>query len=88
MKPGGKLYLQTDCLPYWQYLQAVMPCWMEWQVQEGPWPEDPHGRSRRERIAQEKGLRVYRGWGTRRDDGSLEQLQDVLDRMPRPDFRY
>ena len=67
LRPGGKLFVQTDNAAYWKYLQTVLPAITSWHVQTGPWPEDPQGRSRREIVALHKGLNIYRGWGTRLD---------------------
>ena len=83
---GGKLFVQTDNAAYWNYLQTVLPAITRWHLQEGPWPEDPEGRSRREIMAIRKGLSIYRGWGSRQDDLSREEFDSRMSKLPPPNF--
>lgn len=82
----GKIFLQTDCEPYWKYASEVFQHLFDWQVQEGPWSDDPAGRSRRELIAKEKGLPIFRGWGQRKQGITEEMLNSVLTSLPKPQF--
>jgi len=84
--PGGRLFVQTDNAAYWKYLQTVLSAVTHWHVLEGVWPEDPEGRSRREIVAINKGLSIYRGWGQRRDDLTAESFAEVTAQLPEPDF--
>lgn len=86
LRGGGRLYVQTDNLAYWNYLQQVLPSICNWQIQEGVWPEDPQGRSRREIVALNKGLTVYRGWGTRLDSLEAAAFQARCQDLPQPAF--
>lgn len=86
LMPGGRLYLQTDNPRYWRYMLAVAPVFFEFQTLREPWPEDPAGRTRREIIARQQGLPIFRGWGTRRNTLTEAEITDVLTRLPRPDF--
>ncbi len=83
---GGRFYLQTDNREYWEYIQQVMPKLFRWQLQTGPWTEDPWGRSRREIIAQRKGLEIYRGWGEKESELDEQALQPILAALPEPQF--
>lgn len=84
---GGRLYVQTDNAGYWEYLQRVLGELMHFHAQEGVWPEDPLGRSRREIVALNKGLKVYRGWGQRRDDLDAARFAELCAKLPQPNFR-
>ncbi len=84
--PQGKLFVQTDNVAYWRYLSEVLPQALHWHPQIGPWPDDPHGRSRREMISIEKGLSIFRGWGHLRSELAPAEVQALLDRLPPPDF--
>ena len=86
LKPGGKLFVQTDNAAYWKYLQTVLPAITRLVTQEGPWPEDPQGRSRREIVALHKGLNIYRGWGTRLDELTRAEFERRCSSLPQPDF--
>lgn len=87
LAPGGRLYVQTDNAGYWHYLQQVLSELMHFHEQDGPWPEDPLGRSRREIVARNKGLKVYRGWGQRRDELDEAAFAELCAKLPQPDFR-
>jgi tRNA (guanine-N7-)-methyltransferase len=81
LAPGGKLALQTDNPGYWRYVRDVVPLFFEFAELEGPWPDAPAGRTRREIIARQQGLPIFRGEGrakvgldlaaARRDGASL-----------------
>ena len=40
--------IQTDNPDYWAYITRVVPVFFEFREQDGPWPDAPEGRSRRE----------------------------------------
>src|SRR3954453_1181999 len=46
--PGGLFVIQTDNPDYWNYLRQVVPVFFDFREQDGPWPDAPEGRSRRE----------------------------------------
>lgn len=79
VRKGGLLVLQTDNRAYWKYLLRAVAKHFEPAVRSGPWPDAPEGRTRREILARQKGLAVWR-MEARRRDAAL----DV--RVPRPDF--
>lgn len=83
---GGRLYVQTDNAAYWNYLQQVLPVIAHWHVQEGVWPEDPQGRSRREIVALNKGLTIYRGWGNRVEQLDPDDFAARCSQLPQPAF--
>ncbi len=86
LRPHGKLFLQTDNPAYWEYFKQLVAATMHWHDQAEPWPEDPHGRSRREFMATEQGLTIYRGWAERRDDLDDEAMQSLVGNLPQPTF--
>jgi tRNA (guanine-N7-)-methyltransferase len=86
LERGAPLYLQTDNLPYWEYMKSVLPTFFEFHEQPGPWPDAPKGRTRREIIALRRDYPVYRGWGTARADVTVEQAVELTRTMPQPTF--
>jgi tRNA (guanine-N7-)-methyltransferase len=86
LAPAGRLFVQTDNAAYWKYLQTVLSAVMHWHEQVGTWPEDPQGRTRREIVALNKGLSIYRGWGQRRDELDAESFAEITSQLPAPDF--
>jgi tRNA (guanine-N7-)-methyltransferase len=67
LKIGGKLYLQSDNRGYWQQIRTAVSRAFDWQEKGDPWEEDPYGRSRREFIAIQKRLPIFRAVATRID---------------------
>jgi tRNA (guanine-N7-)-methyltransferase len=66
LRPDGVLVLQTDNRPYGKYLLEAARKHFEVEVQPGPWPDAPLGRTRREIIARRKGLKILRAVARRR----------------------
>jgi tRNA (guanine-N7-)-methyltransferase len=85
--PGGRFFVQTDNPDYWHYMTRVIPCFFQLVEQEGPWPDAPEGRSRREVLARQRGLRIFRGAATRLDDLDHESALDLARSLPEPRFR-
>ena len=79
IRRGGLLVLQTDNKSYWKYLLQAVAKHFEEAVVPGPWPDAPEGRTRREIIARQKGLAVWRMTARRREAPSPVAV-------PRPDF--
>jgi len=86
LKVGGQIFLQTDSRAYWDYIRTIVTPFFVWQDQIAPWAEDPHGRSRREFVANERKLQVFRAIGTRRSELDEDQLDKIVDSLPIPDF--
>lgn len=86
LEPGGLLSLQTDNGPYWDYLRTTVPHFFDFRAQEGPWPDAPKGRTRREIIALRRGLPVYRGCGTARTDLTDAERARLAEALPPPTF--
>lgn len=86
LKPGGRLFVQTDNAAYFKYLRTVLGAVMQWHDQEGVWPEDPEGRTRREIVALNKGLSIFRGWSQRRDDMDAASFAEITAQLPPPTF--
>jgi tRNA (guanine-N7-)-methyltransferase len=86
LEPGGRLYVQTDNAPYWDYLRRIMPAFFDFQEQMQPWPDAPKGRTRREIIALRRGLAIQRGCGVARRDLDETCLRDLAAQLPAPTF--
>ena len=84
--PGGLLILQTDNPAYWRYMRQVAPAFFDFREQDGPWPDAPEGRTRREIIARMKGLPVFRGIGRARADVDLDEAHRAAEALPPPVF--
>ena len=83
---SGKFFIQTDSREYWRYMESVAPEFFDFHPQTGPWPEDPLGRTRREIVAAQRGLPVFRGWGEKRNNLSHDQLEGLIEKLPQPRF--
>jgi tRNA (guanine-N7-)-methyltransferase len=90
LRPDGELFLQTDNLAYWSYLQSTVPKIFDWTERNQPWDDDgrtdPFGRSRREAIAIEKGLPIFRSVSKRRNDWIETDLESTIESLPLPTF--
>lgn len=84
--PGGRFITQTDNPDYWAYMKRVLPCFFVFGEHPEPWPDAPEGRTRREILARGRGLRIYRGSGTRREDVSAVSAQTLASALPPPSF--
>ncbi len=87
LRPGGFFVIQTDNPDYWEYITRVLPIFFEFQEHDGPWPDAPEGRSRREILARSRHLKIFRGSGSRRDDVSPTDSVRLADNLPEPKFR-
>jgi tRNA (guanine-N7-)-methyltransferase len=87
LTPGGLFVIQTDNPDYWSYMTRVLPVFFDFREHPAPWPDAPEGRSRREILARSRGLRIFRGTGTRRDDLDPTEALKRAETLPRPTFR-
>jgi tRNA (guanine-N7-)-methyltransferase len=87
LKPGGLFVIQTDNPDYWDYMKRVLPVFFDFREQVGPWPDAPEGRSRREILARSRGLRIFRGSGTRLDRIEPGEAIRLAESLPPPNFR-
>jgi tRNA (guanine-N7-)-methyltransferase len=85
LEPGATFFVQTDNAAYWKYLIGVLPAFLEFKEQRGPWPDTPKGRTRREILALRRRFAVYRGWGVKKEMSSEEALERVRE-LPAPTF--
>jgi len=85
--PGGLFVIQTDNPDYWAYMTRLLPVFLDFQEQPGPWPDAPQGRSRREILARSRGLKIFRGFGTRREGLSAAEAVQLAEALPPPTFR-
>lgn len=82
----GQVFLQSDRRPYWDYIRNTMSTIFDWIDVMTPWPEDPHGRSRREMLSIERGLPIFRGIAKKRASLSLDDLMRIASTLPQPEF--
>ncbi len=85
--PGGLFVVQTDNPDYWTYMTKVLPWFFHFEEHPEPWPDAPEGRTRREIMARQRGLTIFRAVGRRRDDLSPDELSALVDSLPMPTFR-
>jgi tRNA (guanine-N7-)-methyltransferase len=87
LRPGGLFVVQTDNPGYWAYMSRVLPSFFEFRAHPEPWPDAPDGRTRREILARQQGLTIFRGSGTRRGELSQEAAVALAETLPLPEFR-
>ncbi len=87
MVPGGLFVVQTDNPDYWTYMTRVLPVFFDFREHPKPWSDAPEGRTRREILAKQRGLRIFRGEAIRRDDLSPESVSTLAASLPLPVFR-
>jgi tRNA (guanine-N7-)-methyltransferase len=85
--PRGLFVVQTDNPDYWSYMTGVLPTFFEFIEQPGPWPDAPAGRTRREILARQRGLAIFRGTAIRRDDLDSSAARSLARALPDPTFR-
>lgn len=86
LQSGGKFVLQTDHPAYWDYMRQMCSVYFDFQELDGPWPDAPAGRTRREIIARSRGLPIFRGEGIRRDDLDPQRAAELAKSLPLPTF--
>jgi tRNA (guanine-N7-)-methyltransferase len=84
---GGLFAVQTDNPDYWDYMTGVLPAFFDFSPHPDPWPDAPEGRTRREILARQRGLKIFRGLAVRRGDLSQETVTSLVDSLPLPKFR-
>ena len=87
LQPGGLFVVQTDNPDYWEYMTRVLPSFFDFREQTGPWSDAPEGRTRREIMARQRGLMIFRGLGTRRDGLDRSAALALARSLPEPSFR-
>ncbi len=84
--PEGLFVLQTDNPAYWRYMQEVAPHFFRFAAHPAPWHDMPLGRTRREILALQEGLPVFRGTGTPKPELSADDLNRLVAALPLPKF--
>jgi tRNA (guanine-N7-)-methyltransferase len=87
LEPGGLFVVQTDNPDYWSYMTAVLPSFFEFRAHPEPWPDAPEGRTRREILARQRGLAIFRATATRQDDLTPESIAGLVEALPLPRFK-
>lgn len=86
LNEAGDFVLQTDNRAYWAYLFKIVPEFFEMTVHDGPWPDTPQGRTRREIYARKHGLQVWRATCRPRADLSQKRIAELIASLPLPRF--
>ncbi len=86
IRRGGRVVLQTDNAYYWKHILTTVPVLFDWRPRDGPWPDAPDGRTRREILARSRGLKIFRGEGAPRKELAPSEVAAILARLPQPDF--
>jgi tRNA (guanine-N7-)-methyltransferase len=86
LSPGGQFFIQTDNPGYWRYIRDIVPVFFDFEERTGPWPDGPKGRTRREIIAMKRGLPIFRGQGTAKQDLSEAEALRLTEALPPPVF--
>ena len=86
LAPDGQFFIQTDNAGYWKYIRDVVPCFFHFHERIGKWPDAPKGRTRREILALRRGLTIYRGSGSARQDVTAETMRRLAQTLPGPRF--
>ena len=84
--PGGLLVAQTDNPGYWRYMRELFSFFFEWQELAERWPDAPQGRTRREIVALQRGLPIYRGQGSPRTNLDEVGARHIAEQLPLPIF--
>src|SRR5262249_35646333 len=84
--PGGLFVIQTDNPGYWKYIREVVPVFFDFRELPGRWPDAPKGRTRREIIAMQKKLPVFRGECNAKHERSESQASALAEWPPPPTF--
>jgi tRNA (guanine-N7-)-methyltransferase len=84
--PGGLFVVQTDNPGYWRYIRKVVPVFIDFAEQKGPWPDAPQGRTRREIIARRQKLKIFRGTGTAKPGLGEAGAIKLAESLPPPVF--
>ena len=87
LRPSGLLVIQTDNPDYWKYIVRVVPHFFELHEHDEPWSDAPEGRTRREIVARQRGLRIFRAIGHRHDDLDRQAALKLAESLPEPRFR-
>ena len=87
LQPGGLFVVQTDNPDYWTYMTRVLPEFFDLREHPQPWPDAPAGRTRREILARQRGLTIFRGEALRRNDLTPDAAASRADSLPLPTFR-
>lgn len=87
LRPEGLFVVQTDNPDYWKYMTQVIPAFFRLEERTEPWADAPEGRSRREIIARQRSLKIFRGVGYRRADLDRSAALSLAQSLPEPRFR-
>jgi tRNA (guanine-N7-)-methyltransferase len=82
----GLFVVQTDNPAYARYMRSILDAFFHVAEHPDRWPDAPQGRTRREILALQQGLPVFRAVCRPRENLSPEAIQHLLRTLPRPTF--
>lgn len=86
LKADGLFVLQTDHPAYWEYLRKTVPLFFDVTEHPEPWPDAPLGRTRREILARQSNLPIFRMLCRPRSDINIAAAQEQANQLPLPRF--
>jgi tRNA (guanine-N7-)-methyltransferase len=86
LESGGLFFIQSDNSGYWRYIRELVPHFFDFEERQGPWPDAPKGRTRREIIALKRCLPVFRGSGRAKEALRAEDALRLASELPPPTF--
>ncbi len=86
LRSNGRLFVQTDNPGYWRYMLALLPLAFQLEERQDPWPWAPSGISRREILARQEKLTIYRGIATPLPGLNMQELRLRGEALPPPVF--
>ena len=86
LTPGGLFVIQTDNAGYWRDIKSVVPVFFDFEERKSHWPDSTRGRTRREIIAQRKGLPIFRGVGHAKQSLGAADALHLAEALPPPVF--
>ncbi len=84
--PDGRFYVQTDNPGYWRYIKELLPMAFQFEERFEPWPWAKEGISRREILARQQQLPIYRGVAVPLSGLTCAGIRSKGEQLPPPVF--
>ncbi len=82
----GLFVVQTDNPAYANYMRTILPSFFHVAEHPDRWPDAPMGRTRREIMALQQGLPLFRAICRRRENLTSDTIKELIRKLPRPTF--
>jgi tRNA (guanine-N7-)-methyltransferase len=86
LEGDGLFVLQTDHPAYREYLRQTVPLFFDVTEHPEPWPDSPLGRTRREILARQSNLPIFRMLCRPKSDINIVAAQEQAVQLPLPRF--